>query len=91
MSKAKSITHVLEIHIGAMRNDAVCQLESSVPFGAMSVGDKFHHHELSHDAWHDLPKDGEVYFITGKSHIISQRDSGEIFHSILLCLEARPY
>lgn len=91
MNKITTVTHVLEIRIGSMRNDPVCQLESSTPFGAMSVGDKFEHGGIYHEAWHDLPKEGEVYFIIEKSHIISQLGSGQILHSIVLCLKARPY
>jgi len=89
MTNAASITYLLEIRIESMSNDPVCQLESNSPFGAMSIGDKFYHGGLSHGAWHDLPGEGEVYFITDISHIISSHGSGKILHSIVLCLKAR--
>lgn len=63
MTSVAFIIYILEIRIGSMRNDPVCQLESSLPFGAMSVGDKFHYGGIHHEAWHDLPKEGEGYFI----------------------------
>jgi len=74
-----------------MRNDPVCQLESNSPFGAMSIGDKFHHGGLFHEAWHDLPGEDGVYFIADIAHIISKLGNGKILHSILLCLKARAY
>jgi hypothetical protein len=91
MTNTASITYILEIRIESMRNDPVCQLESNSPFGAMSIGDKFHHGGLSHEAWHDLPGEGEVYFIADIAHIISRLRNGKILHSILLCLKARAY
>lgn len=91
MTNTSSITYILEIRIGSMKNDPVYQLESNQPFGAMSIGDKFYHEGLSHEAWHDLPKKGEVYFITDIAHIISEITSGKILHSILVCLNVCAY
>lgn len=88
MSNITSITHILEIRIGSMRNDPVFQIESSTPFGSFSIGEKFHHEGLDHDAWHDLPAKNEVFYITEKSHIISVMNNS-ILHSIIICLNAR--
>jgi len=86
--KSQSISYILEIRINSMRNDPVAQIEASSPFGCISIGDKFHHEAIYSDAWHDLPEDGQVFFVKDKSHIIGSH-SNKILHSIIICIEAR--
>jgi hypothetical protein len=91
MSDTASITHILEIRIGSMRNDPVCQLESSASFGSFSIGDQFYHEGIYHDAWHDLPAKNEVFYITEKAHIVSAINTNKILHLIIICLNARAF
>lgn len=89
MQVSKNANYVIEVRIGSMRNDPVCQLESSSPFGSISVGDKFIHEGLCNDAWYDLPRKGEAFFVVGKAHIIAALSTGDVLHSIILCIAAR--
>ncbi|MFZ2333394.1 MAG: hypothetical protein WAW35_00630 [Sideroxyarcus sp.] len=89
MKSLKPVTHTLEIRIRSMRNDPVAQIEAGSTFQSFAVGDKFHHNMFDTSAWHDLPKEGEVFFIVDKAHAIA--DIGTcINHLVILCLAAAP-
>lgn len=83
-----AISYILEIRINSMRNDPVFQTEASTPFGGISIGDKFHYAAIDSSAWHDLPEEGQVFFVKDKAHIIGVH-SEILLHSIVICIEAR--
>ena len=89
MKSLKPVIHALEIRIRSMRNDPVAQIEADGTFQGFAVGDKFHHNMFDTSAWHDLPHEGEVFFIIDKAHAVA--DIGTyIHHMVILCLAASP-
>lgn len=87
MNKQRKSTYTLEIRIGSMLNDPVEQIESPTVFQSFSIGDKFNHNTFDTQAWEDLPKNEEVYYIIDKSHIIAEIGNS-MNHMIIICLKS---
>lgn len=89
MNKPLPIHYFLEIRIGSLREPHVEHIETSMPFQAFEVGDKFVEAGFNTEAWYDLPSEGEAFYITGKEHIVTNvKDM--VCHKVVLCIKAAP-
>ncbi len=77
----------LEVYEGSFVNDAVWSVESSTPFLAIAIGDRFNHRGLSSVAWYDEPKAGQYFRVKDIEHIFWVIESSHIGHKLLVSLE----
>ena len=76
----------LEVYEGSLRNDPVLYLQSSTPFGSMSVGDFFN--SAATDQWESPPKTSNERFVIQEiEHIFWQIDKSHNGHKVMVVLK----
>lgn len=74
----------LEVYEQSFRNDPSFFVQSSTPFGAMSVGEYFN--SAATDQWQNPPVGSERFVISEIEHIIWHIDGSHTGHKIMLAL-----
>jgi hypothetical protein len=79
------IEYHLEVYEHSFRNDATFFVQSSTPFGSMSIGDYFN--SAATDQWQNPPVGLERFVIKEIEHIIWHIDGSHTGHKIMLALD----
>ncbi|ODU89453.1 MAG: hypothetical protein BGO61_03300 [Thiobacillus sp. 65-69] len=84
MSQTKSVDYNLQVSIDSLLNDRVLNIDSSMPFNSMSIGDKFYASgETEH--WFSDGKTPKVLYVVDVAHRVVESPE-VIFNQVFIAL-----
>ena len=82
--------YYLEVYEKSFANDPSFYLQSSTPFGAISIGEYYNHRNI--DTWMDRPiTEKEKFIIKQVEHIFWKIENSHNGHKVMVLLEKVPY
>lgn len=85
--KALPTQYHLEVYESSFINDPVLGIESTTPFPAISIGERFNHQGLSNEVWSNPPQSDQEFRVKDIEHIFWVIENSHIGHKLMVRLE----